>query len=135
MNIFEVFNKLKKKPEKAEKPPSKEPRIYKPKHGWGNAIYILDWERAQLSGHLTPVPSVGDYFVTQMASGRWGVFKITEVDQMRDPPDMFFAIIDQENGKYLRDCEPWLQELVNKQVGIDLSYDVYDDEGDNGEEQ
>lgn len=61
--------------------------------GWGNRI---GWSKypTDINGHLSRKPVAGDFIICQMKTGRNGVFKVTEVEYMRDPPDMFFATVE-----------------------------------------
>lgn len=59
--------------------------------GWGDRIGIWDWEKCKLDGHLPFYLQVGDEIRFKMQSGRVGRGLITEVKQMSDPHDMFFA--------------------------------------------
>jgi hypothetical protein len=60
---------------------------------WGRHI---EWLRPgeKLTGHMTPKPEVGDEVRSPMHSGRTGIYRITNVEPMLDPPDMFFATVE-----------------------------------------
>lgn len=67
--------------------------IYHPRGGWGNTIRW--WvPGTQLTGHLTPLPQVGDEFHSPMESGRTGVYVITTVRPCWNPSDQFFATVE-----------------------------------------
>lgn len=57
----------------------------------GNRVTIRDWDDRSVDGHLTPYVHDGDLFGYEMGSGRIAVFQLVDVDNCRDPPDMFFA--------------------------------------------
>lgn len=59
--------------------------------GWGNDIFWFKWETRSLSGHMTPLPEVGDILTCPMQSGIVAKFKIVQVEGCREPRDMFFA--------------------------------------------
>lgn len=60
-------------------------------NGWGNNIQMLDWDKRDIAGHLTPRPVVGDEMRFKMESGEIGRTKISQIEYMFDPSDMFFA--------------------------------------------
>ena len=64
---------------------------------WGNSIYWLDYKERKLTGHLTPVPKIGDKIICELKSpNKYRHFKIYTVfivQDFDDPPDQFFAIV------------------------------------------
>lgn len=64
---------------------------------WGNSIYWLNYEKRELTGHLTPVPKIGDKVICEMKSpNKFRHFKIytfVKVKDFFDPPDQFFATV------------------------------------------
>ena len=44
----------------------------------------------------------GDYFLIQMDADHFGFFRITEIEYLRDPADMFKVKFDREEGEFLR---------------------------------
>lgn len=70
---------------------------------WGNTIEW--WKRpgplgkGEIVGWLTPLPQTDDLLVTEMTSGKFGVYRITDVKWRRDPRDMFYATVRFEGYK------------------------------------
>ena len=63
---------------------------------WGNNIrWFMDtgFENRRIVGHQTPGPDVGDLLTCPMDSGKTAVFCIMELENHRNPPDMFFATV------------------------------------------
>ncbi len=58
---------------------------------WGYAINWRNWNTRRVSGHFTPYIRNGDIFGYRMASGKIGIFRLIDVENCRDPRDMFFA--------------------------------------------
>jgi len=61
--------------------------------GWGDSINWQDWEKRSLYGLMTPKPKVRDILRAKMESGKIARFEFTEVREMADPKDMFFATV------------------------------------------
>lgn len=72
-------------------------RIYKNENhqSWGNHIFFFDFERRRISGHLTPLPEVGDEWHVTMKSGNTMRYEIFSVEPCRDPRDMFFGMVKE----------------------------------------
>jgi hypothetical protein len=70
---------------------------------WGNRIEWQDFKKRTVRGWKQRCPRVGDLIKCPMQSGSDGVFKITSVEEMTDPPDMFFA--ETEGVGYLDDLK------------------------------
>jgi len=66
-------------------------KIFVNKGVWGNSIRWMNFDKRSVSGHSTPVPSVGDFLDYNMKSGRTFRFKFDAIERMRDPSDMFFG--------------------------------------------
>ena len=56
-------------------------------------------------GHLPQRPRVDDYLECEMDSGRMAIFRFTKVDYMSDPPDQFFAWVEDVGYRDDLDCE------------------------------
>jgi len=83
------------------------------KNFWGHACHLdndtktivdNEWVFFDVSGHLTPIPRVGDEVIISMASGKAAVFVFTEVEPCRDPKDMYFGKV--VGIGYLEDVSP-----------------------------
>jgi hypothetical protein len=61
---------------------------------WGNRISWSDFEKRQLDGHTTPRPRIGDEIRAPMASGRTARFRVVDARYPHDPPDMWFATVE-----------------------------------------
>ena len=59
--------------------------------GWKDSIYWSKWEIRELTGHLTPLPQIGDELRAQLQNDKVARFKFIEVNPCKDPRDMFFA--------------------------------------------
>lgn len=70
-------------------------------NGWGNSMFFTNFEKRLISGHLTPLPKIGDTVISKMESGRTAEFKIISIEGMSDPRDQFFGQV--EDIGYLRD--------------------------------
>jgi hypothetical protein len=68
--------------------------------GWGYHISWFNYEERKAYGHMPfeEAPKVGDEIVSKMSSGRHFRFRVTSMEWMRDPPDMFF--VDLEDVGY-----------------------------------
>lgn len=53
--------------------------------------------RFRLSGHMTPLPRIGDIFLIDMKSGKQMEAVVTKADYPIDPPDQFFVTADAYN--------------------------------------
>jgi hypothetical protein len=62
--------------------------------GWGDSIGFVNYDKREITGHLTPLPKVGDEFQTKMKSGKIGRFKILSIRYCVDPSDMFFGTVE-----------------------------------------
>lgn len=62
--------------------------------GWGNSIRWFDWQKRRLVGWLQQIPEVNDEIRTKMKSGSIARFKVVKVEPQQDPPDMFFATVE-----------------------------------------
>ncbi len=69
--------------------------------GWGNRIEWQDFAKRTVRGWKQKTPKVGDLIKCPMQSGNDGLFRVTSVEQMSDPADMFFA--ETEPVGYLND--------------------------------
>ena len=69
--------------------------------GWGDRIDWQNFTKRQIVGWKQVKPKVGDLIKCPMESGDDGLFRVTRVEHMHDPADMFFA--DTEPVSYLRD--------------------------------
>jgi len=72
------------------------------RNGWGNSINWSDFEKRRIVGHITPMIRVGDEVRSKMDSGKTARFIVKEVERMRDPNDMLFAIVEDYIG-YVED--------------------------------
>ena len=61
---------------------------------WGNTIYFWDYERREITCHLTPAIRVGDMVHCNMNSGNIGCYEVTSVNYKSDPPDIFFGTVE-----------------------------------------
>ena len=68
---------------------------------WGYQISWFDWNKRRIYGHLSPLPKEGDTFTYAMKSGKRALFKIIKVEPCGNPPDMFWA--DVEDVKYIEE--------------------------------
>lgn len=68
-------------------------KIYEVSNGWGDTVVFTNYTPLSVTGHKTPVPEVGDYLLSEMESGKEGVFVFDNVERMADPPDQFFASV------------------------------------------
>lgn len=78
---------------KNPKPTTREINIWE-HTGWGNSIEWNDYQKRKLHGHLQNRPQLGDIINSKMESGKVGQFVVVEVHYMRDPPDMFFCVVE-----------------------------------------
>jgi hypothetical protein len=62
--------------------------------GWGNSIGWIDWKTRRVYGHTTPHPCVGDELRADMQSGGVARFRFAKIEPCGDPPDMWFANVD-----------------------------------------
>ena len=73
--------------------------------GWGNSIYWLDYEKRELTGHLTPVPEIGDEIICEVKSlnklKNFKIYIVVKVKDFDDPPDQFFATV-KDSGYIIR---------------------------------
>jgi hypothetical protein len=58
---------------------------------WGDNIQWMKWEDRSIVGWTDPHPQPGDQIIFDMKSGRRAIFQIRSVDPCGDPPDMWFA--------------------------------------------
>jgi len=61
---------------------------------WGDSIFWFNFEKRRIAGYLTPMIQVGDELVCQMQSGKHMLFNVIDVEQQLDPPDQFFATVE-----------------------------------------
>lgn len=80
-------------------------RLFTVHGGWGHHIEFIDWEDRKVSGHLPDRPSIGDFLEAEMGSGKKAIFRFTDVDYMADPPDMFFATVEDIGYRDELECE------------------------------
>jgi hypothetical protein len=79
-----------------------EPRIFTKSHqgGWGRSWHFTKHSvneesiTGTITGHLTPLPRVGDEFHSEMTSGDIGCFIVKSIEYTVDPSDMFFAEVE-----------------------------------------
>ena len=71
--------------------------------GWGDDIDFWDYERREITGHLTPMIRVGDMVHCKMNSGRIACYEVMSVDKKDNPPDMFFGKV--EDRGYVEEAE------------------------------
>ncbi len=62
---------------------------------WGDSVQWFNIDARRVYGHCEPRPVRGDILKSPMKSGRVGLFVFTDVELMRDPPDMFFGTVVQ----------------------------------------
>jgi hypothetical protein len=80
--------------------PAATPHTYQRSSNWGDALdFFPDYESRRVTGHKQRIPHVGDLMEVPMQSGRTGVYRFVEVQQMRDPPDMFFGRVEDVGFK------------------------------------
>jgi hypothetical protein len=77
--------------------------------GWGDSISFLDWDSMQITGHMTPLPEVGDYMTIKMESGKNALFKITKIEPCGNPKDQFFGEV--QGLGYIEDIQEALIEF------------------------
>lgn len=58
---------------------------------WGNTIRWLNYDTQSIVGHQQIIPRIGDYILSKMQSGVTAKFVVTQVEQCRNPSDMFIA--------------------------------------------
>ncbi len=86
------------------------PVLYEMSGGWGDRI---EWSTigSRVTGWKQRIPEVGDLISSPMQSGKTGLYRVTDVEQMLDPRDMFFAdveeafYLDEYEGEYTLDKE------------------------------
>lgn len=61
---------------------------------WGDKVEWFHVGTRRVTGWKDERPIVGDILKSPMASGRVGIFVFTDVELMRDPPDMFFGTVE-----------------------------------------
>ncbi len=83
-------------------PPTHDSRLFTIHGGWGHHCEWKDWDTRQVWGHLPEKPKVGDYLESKLKGGK-ALFRFCDVEYMRDPPDMFFATV--EDLGYDRDVD------------------------------
>jgi len=89
---MKLLNKIFKK--KVRRPPLTGTIINMSNHsGWGNSIYFSDWNSRRITGHMTPIPSIGDELRAKMESGKTARFLISKIERAGDPRDMFFGYV------------------------------------------
>ena len=80
--------------------------------GWGDNIYFHDYKRRKVVGWASPKPKLGDKFQLEMKFDYPGkYFKLFDIVKMKkefDPPDMFWAdvedsgvIIEKEDSRLI----------------------------------
>lgn len=89
--MFGLLKKLKKE----------KPMMYEMFGGWGNRIEWFDFQKRKITGWKQRRPVIGDLIKCPMESGNDGLFRVTSIEYMSDPRDMFFA--DTEPVGYLKD--------------------------------
>jgi hypothetical protein len=62
--------------------------------GWGNHIDWFDFDARRIWGHLPNMLEKGDILAARMQSGKTALFRVTVVDRKWNPPDMFFASVE-----------------------------------------
>lgn len=72
-------------------PPEDVLGVFPTQSAWGNRIKFRDFQNRTVTGWITPRVEDGDLFGYQMQSGRIAVFRLVNVDNQRNPSDMFFA--------------------------------------------
>lgn len=77
---------------KWRKPPR---RVYKIGGGWGNRIEFSDWEKRRVVGWKAHIPERGDRLIAELTMGM-AKFRFASVERCSDPPDMFFATLEDE---------------------------------------
>ena len=71
--------------------------------GWGDVIHFYDYEKREITGHVTPMIRVGDMVHCKMNSGSIDCYEVTSVNYKSDPPDMFFGTV--EDRGYVEETE------------------------------
>lgn len=62
--------------------------------GWGNAVNWHNIEQRKVVGWKTPRPTIGDLLLSEMRSGKTGIFKFVDVEYESDPNDMFWGTVE-----------------------------------------
>lgn len=91
--------RLFKKREKQER------RLFAIHGGWGHHVEWFDWDERRVWGHLPNRPSKGDYLEADMKTGHKAIFRFVDVEYKLDPPDMFFATVEDVGYRDEIDCE------------------------------
>lgn len=61
--------------------------------GWGDRIEWCKKDHS-IAGWKSRIPVEGDWLLTEMQSGREGLYQIKNVKPCKDPRDMFFADVE-----------------------------------------
>lgn len=85
------------------------PRVYKVGGTWGNSIVFNDYENRTVYGFKSITPEPGDFLEMRLTDGTVQKFRFIEVTPCRDPMDMFFATVEDYDGKpkKFRSDEAW----------------------------
>ena len=99
MKIWKVIKNIILKKEKMSEMEETENESYHVynmmKHrSWGDRIQIFNWDERRICGWLSRIPKEGDRLRIPMKSDKIAEFKIINIEKCGDPPDMFFADIE-----------------------------------------
>ena len=76
-----------------------EARTYNIGGGWGDRVQWVNWDSRRIVGWKQKRPRKGDILISPMESGKTAQFRFMEIEYLPDPPDMFFATV--EDAGYL----------------------------------
>lgn len=62
--------------------------------GWGDAIDWFNIPKRKVVGWKCSRPEKGDWLLCKTQSGKTGIFIFKVVEYCKDPPDMFFADVE-----------------------------------------
>jgi len=65
--------------------------VFPEQSAWGNRIGFSDFSNRRVNGHMTPNVKDGDIFAYRMESGAYAAFEVYNVENSRNPGDLFFA--------------------------------------------
>lgn len=87
-------------------------------NSWGDSISFMDYKIREVTGHMDPIPEVGDFLIKKMKSGKTAAFKIIEIRPCLDPPDMFFGTVTDLG--YIEDIQETLTKF-GEQLKLNFS--------------
>jgi len=67
---------------------------------WGDSVWWFDYEKGIVTGHLTPKPQAGDKIICEMyspnpdTSRHFKILIVKKIEDFSDPPDQFFADVE-----------------------------------------